>query len=358
VNKNRYESIPFDDIGDMLNHAAKHPEQEIVAYWVHDFETEEWIDAGSAYFVFSHELETPMAQGVAAVDRRDEAEQLAAEVHGVVWNWDSVLSKHSAGQLLTLAIDHTTMSGPDMKMQHMSTADAVVTVGEADASGYHLKLLAHAPLHAGYNHLMLQITDADGITVPRAEVTFHPLMHMPEMTHAAPVEQPSAQAHFDGHFSGAVGFPMPSGPDLGDWELGVIFADPDRGQRGEVAFPVQVAPSTLSTSFVAADDERKLFLMIVMPQEAAVGLQDIEVLAVEKQSAASWPVVDDLTLEIIPEMPTMGHGSSNNENPIHTSQGHYRGKVNLSMPGPWTVTVKVSRGGAEIGTAVFEYIIK
>ena len=189
----------------------------------------------------------------------------------------------------------------------------------------------------------------------QAEVTFHPLMHMPDVTHAAPIEQPGAQAHLDGHFGGAVGFPMPSGPDLGDWELGVAFADLDRGQQGEATFPIQVAPSGLSASFVAADDEGKLFLMVISPQEAAVGLQDFEVLAVEKQSAMAWPAVDDLSLEMIPEMPTMGHGSSDNENPVHVSQGHYRGKVNFSMAGPWTVTVKVSRDGAEIGTVVFEY---
>ena len=355
VNENRYESMPFDDIGDMLTYAAKHPVHDITAPWVHDYATEEWIDVQSAYYVFSHDLETPMAQGTAAVDSREKAEQLAAEVRGEVLDWPGLLAKHSAGQLVTSAIDDTTMSGHDTKMHQMSADHALVTLGETDASGYHMALLAHGPLHAGYNHLMLQITDPDGETVTQAEVTFHPLMHMPDMTHAAPIEQPGAQAHLDGHFGGAVGFPMPSGPDLGDWELGVAFADPDRGQQGEATFPIQVAPSRLSASFVAADDEGKLFLMVISPQEAAVGLQDFEVLAVEKQSAMAWPAVDDLSLEMIPEMPTMGHGSSDNENPVHVSQGHYRGKVNFSMAGPWTVTVKVSRDGAEIGTVVFEY---
>jgi len=70
-----------------------------------------------------------------------------------------------------------------------------------------------------------------------------------------------------------------------------------------------------------------------------------------------WPPVDDLTLEIIPEMPTMGHGSPNNENPVSIGDGHYQGQVNFTMAGPWTVTVKVSSDGAEIGHVVFEFDI-
>ena len=40
----------FDDIGGMLTHHAANQE-EVAQFWVHDYETEEWIVAGEAYFV-------------------------------------------------------------------------------------------------------------------------------------------------------------------------------------------------------------------------------------------------------------------------------------------------------------------
>jgi len=349
----RYESLPFDDIGDMLIHAGKHPEHDIVAYWVHDYHTEEWIDAEQAFYVFSSQLVTPMAQGTAAVDSREKAEQLAADYAGEVLDWAGLLAKHQAGGLTTAA-----MVGMAMDPEHHDHDTALNTLGEAAVSDYHLQLLSHGTLHTGYNHLMIHLVDPSGQTVTQAEIMIQPLMHMPEMTHAAPVEQPGAQAHPDGFFDGVVGFVMPSGPDLGDWEIGVTFHEPAGGVGGEASFPVQVAPSGLSGSFVATDDESKVFLMVASPQEPGIGLQPIEILAAEKESAMAWPPVDDLTLEIVPEMPSMGHGSPDNENPVASGNGHYQGQVNFTMAGPWTVTVKVSRGGAEIGQVVFEYEIE
>ena len=37
----------------------------------------------------------------------------------------------------------------------------------------------------------------------------------------------------------------------------------------------------------------------------------------------------------------------------HTDGGHYRGKGNIVMAGTWDATVKVSRGGQEIGNRKF-----
>lgn len=363
ASKGRYESLPFDDIGDMLIYADKHPEHEIVAYWVHDYYTEEWIDARKAHFVFSQHLQTPMAQGTAAVESREKTEQLTAEYPGQALDWAGLLSKHRAGELVVALVGEAAMGSEAMHshthgVMHAHEDETLITLGEADVTGYHLKLLSHGALHAGYNPLMLQLINPAGENVTQADVAFHPLMHMPEMDHAAPVEQPNAQAHVNAHFGGAIGFPMPSGPDLGTWEIGVTFSDPANGVAGQAAFPVEVAPSKWIGSFVATDDEGKLFLMIVSPEAAGVGRQSIEILAAQKQSAMDWPPVDDLTLEIAPEMPTMGHGSPGNENPTFIGDGHYRGKVNFTMAGPWTVTIKASRADMQIGEVVFEFDVR
>jgi hypothetical protein len=44
-------------------------------------------------------------------------------------------------------------------------------------------------------------------------------------------------------------------------------------------------------------------------------------------------------------MPSMGHGSPNNVNPVHTSNGHYLGKVNFTMSGFWRVHLTIKKNG-------------
>jgi hypothetical protein len=58
-------------------------------------------------------------------------------------------------------------------------------------------------------------------------------------------------------------------------------------------------------------------------------------------------------IEMIPDMPSMGHGSPNNENPVHTAIGHYKGKINFTMTGEWRITCNVKRANATLLTAVF-----
>ena len=51
-------------------------------------------------------------------------------------------------------------------------------------------------------------------------------------------------------------------------------------------------------------------------------------------------------------MPSMGHGSDGNADPAHGGLGHYKGKVNFTMKGDWTVTVKVLKNGSEVTTPI------
>ncbi len=99
VSTGRYESVIFDDIGDMLAHAGKHPEHKVVAWYVHDFNSKEWIDATKASFVHSAGLQTPMASGLAAHAKADAAAQQAKEVSGEVLDWTTLTTRFRAGEL-------------------------------------------------------------------------------------------------------------------------------------------------------------------------------------------------------------------------------------------------------------------
>ena len=76
-----YEHLIFDDIGDMLAHIQEEGETvTIVSYFVHDYQSLEWLNAEDAVYVVSSNVQTPMGFGIAAF-----ATQAAAEVEAAAW---------------------------------------------------------------------------------------------------------------------------------------------------------------------------------------------------------------------------------------------------------------------------------
>ena len=72
-----------------------------------------------------------------------------------------------------------------------------------------------------------------------------------------------------------------------------------------------------------------------------------------------WPALNGLTVEIDPQMPSMGHGSPNNENPLFLDNGHYEGAVNFTMGGYWEVNLlfKDANGNVMKDDQFFEFNI-
>jgi copper chaperone NosL len=88
----RYDSKAFDDIGDLLTHAAAHPDDAIVAWYVHDYRDESWLDATQAVYVVSKQIPSPMGHGIAAFADAGAAAQAAAEMNGQLLSWDELRS--------------------------------------------------------------------------------------------------------------------------------------------------------------------------------------------------------------------------------------------------------------------------
>jgi nitrous oxide reductase accessory protein NosL len=79
----------FDDIGDMLR-AHREMQEEVTAFFVHDYEDRAWIRAETAHYVLSANLTTPMASGLAAFSAPEGAKALAAELQGQVLTFDEL----------------------------------------------------------------------------------------------------------------------------------------------------------------------------------------------------------------------------------------------------------------------------
>lgn len=114
VEPGRTDSRVFDDIGGMLLYQNAHLELKVLARYVHDYETKEWLAAEDAYFVHSEQVHSPMNHGVIAAKTQEQAERLAAEFDGRVMAYAGLADLADAG----------TFAGPHMKMDVGATQDS------------------------------------------------------------------------------------------------------------------------------------------------------------------------------------------------------------------------------------------
>lgn len=221
----------------------------------------------------------------------------------------------------------------------------LVAAGYATGSGAFIKLWAADSLFTGYNKLFVQALDsATDKEITEAHIYLAPLMDMGTMTHAAPYENPASEYAVNGLFPGAVVFQMPGA--MG-WTLDIQIHNHDNNLEGHVTLPLVVKDPAQARvhSITALNDGAKLIISYVGPNKPVVGINDFEITIHKRESMMSFPAQDDYTVEIEPEMPSMGHGSPNNENPVHTSNGHYKGKVNFTMTGDWRINMVIKKNG-------------
>ncbi len=82
----------FDEIGDMLAFYSVHRE-DVAIFWVHDYDTGEWLETDRAFFVFSRALQTPMGHGIVAVASREQADRLVGQTAGELLTFAEVLAR-------------------------------------------------------------------------------------------------------------------------------------------------------------------------------------------------------------------------------------------------------------------------
>ncbi len=99
IGPGRYESLAFDDIGDLLANRAQHRERTVVAWYVHDYTSEEWLDATTATYVVSDQIHTPMGHGIAAHATQSAADAMALERQGRTLDWETLVMQADTGTL-------------------------------------------------------------------------------------------------------------------------------------------------------------------------------------------------------------------------------------------------------------------
>ena len=78
----------FDDTGDMFAYHMDHPDQQVRAWFVHDYRTEEWVRGEKAFYVVSPAVKSPMGRSIAAFATQEAAKDFAAGVGAQVFNFE------------------------------------------------------------------------------------------------------------------------------------------------------------------------------------------------------------------------------------------------------------------------------
>lgn len=232
--------------------------------------------------------------------------------------------------------------------------------GYASGASVKVQIWGKKNFFMGYNKLTVVVLDSlnPSDTIKDAQIQFLPLMTMVTATstlkHNCPVENPATKA-VEGVFPGAIAFVMPTSTD-GAWILKLSVQNNETNKSGIAQFDISVdSPnSTVMKVFTSQSaDSSKLVLSLVEPLTPKVGMNDIEFTLHRKVSMMSWPADSTYGFVITPEMPSMGHGSPNNVNPVHIGNGHYKGKVNFTMTGEWKVNVDVQKSGNTISDNLY-----
>ncbi|GBD20968.1 hypothetical protein HRbin28_01417 [bacterium HR28] len=85
------ETVLFDDIGCLLTYRQKHS-PSWAAIWVHDLDTQSWLQAENAWYLVSPSIRSPMGYGIAAFAGQDAAQRRQAELGGDLLQWGDLLA--------------------------------------------------------------------------------------------------------------------------------------------------------------------------------------------------------------------------------------------------------------------------
>ncbi|WP_298715233.1 FixH family protein [Chitinophaga sp.] len=224
--------------------------------------------------------------------------------------------------------------------------------GYATGAGVKVELYAKKAFSTGYNPIYVALYDSiSGKPLEKAQITLQPMMDMGTMKHASPVEQPSGNAE-NKLFPAAVVFTMPSG-EMGSWTLSVSVSG--NGRQGIATLPAVVTAPAVARlkSFVSKADNAKFFVAYILPDAPKVGVNELEIAVYKVKNMMEFPADSSLTVSLTPEMPTMGHGSPNNADPVHIGKGHYKGKANFTMTGLWYLHLGFKAGAAVADEATY-----
>lgn len=266
----------------------------------------------------------------------------------------TLLSIFAAGLLLMACSknDTTTPVLPDPLKDKQ-----LIASGYATGAATKVEVWATQLLSTGYHPLTIVLYDSvSQQKITNAIVHINPLMDM-KMNgmihqHAAPKEDPQIAA--SGLLEGAAVFTMPTS-ESGTWQLAIAVENKQNQRSGTALLPVTIKqnPENNVRVITTTPDKTTLIITWITPPKLIVGANDFVCTVHRKQDGMHFPADSSYQVTITPGMPSMGHGSPNNINPVHTGKGHYKGQVNFTMTGLWRINMSLLKEGTPVTTGLF-----
>ncbi|MCK5710983.1 MAG: nitrous oxide reductase accessory protein NosL [Deltaproteobacteria bacterium] len=75
-------TVKFDDLGCMFHYMDGANKAQMSAVYVMDYDSKQWVDGESAYYVWTENISTPMGHGVVALKDSREAAELSNKEKG------------------------------------------------------------------------------------------------------------------------------------------------------------------------------------------------------------------------------------------------------------------------------------
>lgn len=209
--------------------------------------------------------------------------------------------------------------------------------------------------YRGYNDIHLKIKNTrTNNPVEASSVTFLPVLNLISgEKRSCPHQYNFAYTTKDKYFTGYAVFTNESGAEA-YWELYISFAVGDQIFTATKAISVlpQHNKNMNMTMFTGNDDEQYV-ITLISPQKPNVAenklvaglykltkMQDNSAKKLAGQVLFTYVPVEHHTLKLDPRMPepSMGnHSSPNNKDLVQDTDGLYRGIVNYTMTGNWTL---------------------
>lgn len=224
-----------------------------------------------------------------------------------------------------------------------------------------VELWSDAELSTGQQNLFLALYDStSNKIISKASVEIMPMMFMDmngmKMSHSSPFVNPSVSTAINSKFPCSAVFTMPSTGTSGVWKLNVKVKKEGDSKFGMAEIPIIVkASSPERVKTITAADGSKLVICYISPAKPKVGVNDFEIRIYKRTDMMNFPADDSYSIVMTPEMPSMGHGSPNNVNPVHIINGQYKGKVNFTMTGDWRINLELNKEG-KTSTTFFDLL--
>jgi hypothetical protein len=226
------------------------------------------------------------------------------------------------------------------KIREFSADKSPYTVTLYNETGY---------LQLGYTKVYFVVADKEGRFIDNAVLSAFPEMDMGMMKHSTPrseITKVEGKALYEAYYS----FLMYSGQGNGKWHYDLKY------KVGEVVDSISDVEIEVRNVFrpdgttqrkviqpiKAIDGSDKTYIVtLVEPLKPKEGANEITAYIHGRQDANTYPEITNLKLKLDPRMPGMGNHSSPNNVDLtwDATSKIYKGKVNFTMTGYWTLNL-------------------